>query len=359
LRAVASYKPALHVHWGNALLDHRTADPAQRLANLQKARVQFERSLRRDRTVTLAHSGLGNVFGEMERLGMGRGYMIAAACIYRDGGNERRFDPQLRHYLANLLQRYGELIERTERAEGRPWDAAARWKEVAFEPAVVQYCRRRDPMNSHKKDKAVTSRLRTLELAVAKHRKAAELEPTSERYHVAWAQAEMKLAQEIVLVDSSRQGEVARRLALADRSFRRSLDLGRGESFEAWQGRARLRLLEGEPAAGFAIWWEAAANFARGAQARPDDPWLRYHQGRAYAELGERERAFATLASVLERHGSFAPAHLQLARILAAEKRELEAWRHYSRVLLLDAQSLEPQDEPVVEELRSRLGIVR
>jgi len=351
--AIPSYLPALHVHWGNSLLDRRSADAEKRRGYILAAISHYQKALNRDKGIALAYSGLGNALGELARIHHDRAFTIAAACVYADGGKEQRFDAELRYNFANLLDGYGELI-RSEKEAGRSWNVMDRWREIARNPQVRQYCDGDDPMNRGGGDPPVDSYRAALDLAARYQRKAADLTPDSERYHTALGFAELKLAaaMEGDTADPDGAGERLRHLAVAERALRHALALSRGENFEARRGLAVLREASRD-SAGVAAEWQKAADFYREqADRRPDDPWLRFHQGRSLQALDNQQAAVAIFQKLVVASPGFAPAHLELARSLQKLGRGAEALVAYESVLALDAQSLDPADLDAIAKLR-------
>jgi hypothetical protein len=337
LPGLPSYLPALYVHWGNSWLDRRSADSKERREEIAQAQTRYLQALARDRDLALAYSGLGNALGELERMGDGRGPAVAAVCVYRIGGKQRRFDATLRHNWGTALDRHADTIAQEIEA-GRGWNQPERWQQLRADASVQRWCGRNDPLQK------VPTVISALEEAAAKHGKSADLEAGNGRYHAALGFTEAKLAT--IRRRAGDEAESARRTARAERAFMRALEVTGNESFEAWEGRAGLRLASKDRAGAEAIWQEAAAIFGELSDRRQGgDPWLLYHAARARLSLGHRDAAITNLLGVLERDPSFAPAHLWLARSLDSLQRGPEVLQHYMAVQRLDPGSMGEEDK--------------
>jgi tetratricopeptide (TPR) repeat protein len=90
--------PDLHAHWGSALLDVKKNEEAL-------ARFDFE--IRYGSGSPLAYVGKGNALVEMA--GNDRQKLAAAVAVYCAGARRHRYDAEIRHVLADVLERHPDL----------------------------------------------------------------------------------------------------------------------------------------------------------------------------------------------------------------------------------------------------------
>ncbi|MCZ6855398.1 MAG: tetratricopeptide repeat protein [Gammaproteobacteria bacterium] len=81
---------------------------------------------------------------------------------------------------------------------------------------------------------------------------------------------------------------------------------------------------------------EALGHFASGLKLNPDHIELLSHQGRAYADIGQFDRAAKLLARAIDENPGFADAHLNSGVLRLRQERFEEAVEHFEHALTLD-----------------------
>lgn len=359
----ANYLPTILTHKGNVLLDQRpplqiepaaVVDPAtgaRRLETPDEARTRhrrasvddairaYTRALAGSRSIALAYSGLGNALREKARLTGERRWELAAICVYRAGALQLRFDAPLRHHWGNALADEAARLE--ARPDGRR--PADDWEKAKGDPEVAAHCGDKDPFRE------IGSAFDARREAEDKHRKAVDLDPGNVRFLVGWGEALLRWADAKMpapAAPDAADGDGRRRRARdpatrelhppalflsATVAFERALEASERENWSATRGLARAYRRLDRGAEADRVYRDAARRYAALFDARrPADPWLAYHEGLAWQELGENAKALAGFDRALSADPRFAAAHLWLARLHdLGGGRPGRALRHY------------------------------